>query len=69
MPTRKKTANLTTERWETVGHFNDISFEFPELNFDQAAKKSLGKNPFPNTAHGRAFRREAKATFDQERVK
>jgi hypothetical protein len=69
MPAKKQTAKLTTEQWEIVGQFNGISFEYPKLTFDQAAKKVLGSKPFLNTPTGRAFRREGKAVFDQERAK
>jgi hypothetical protein len=64
-----RTPSLTESQWEIVGQFNDISFEYPKLTFDQAAKKVLGSKPFPNTPKGRAFRREAKAVIDQERAK
>jgi hypothetical protein len=64
-----KRPELSTEQWEIGGQFNDISFEYPKLDFDQAAKKVLGAKPFPNTPAGRAFGREAKAVFDQERAK
>jgi hypothetical protein len=64
-----KRPKLSNEQWEIVGQFNDISFEYPKLDFDQAAKKVLGAKPFPNTPTGRAFRREAKAVFDLERAK
>jgi len=67
MPTKKPTSKLTAEQWEMVGQFNDISYEYPKLNFDQAAKKVFGSKPFPDTPTGRAFRREAKAVFEQER--
>jgi hypothetical protein len=69
MPKTKLTAKLTTEQLEIVGQFNDYSFEYPKLNFDQAAKKALGPKPFPNNPNGKAFRREAKAVFEQERQK
>jgi hypothetical protein len=50
-----------------VGQFNDFSFEYPKLTFDQEAKEMLGAPPFPSTAQGRKFRAECKAIFDLER--
>jgi hypothetical protein len=64
---KAKSVRLSTEQWELVGQFNDYSFEYPKPDFDAIAKKVLGPNPFPNTATGRAFRREAKSLFDLER--
>jgi len=63
-----RTPHLSVAQLEIVGQFNDISFEYPKLNFDQAARKVLGPKPFPSTPTGRAFRKEAKAVFDQERA-
>jgi hypothetical protein len=63
-----KKLELTTEQWEIIGQFNDVSFEYPKLTFDLAAKKVLRSKPFPNNPTGRAFREEAKAVFDQERL-
>ena len=36
------------------------------LTFDDISEKRLVSKPFANTATGSAFRREAKAVFDQE---
>ena len=69
MPASKRRARkltLSVAQLEIVGQFSDYAFDYPNLNFDQVAKKVLG-SPFPNTASGRAFKREAKAVFDQER--
>lgn len=61
-PSRKP--KLSVAQLEIVGQFSDYAFDYPNLNFDQVAKKVLGA-PFPNTVSGRAFKREAKAVFDQ----
>jgi hypothetical protein len=57
---------LSVAQLEIVAQFSDYAFDYPNPNFDQVAKKVLGA-PFPNTASGRTFKREAKAVFDQER--
>jgi hypothetical protein len=59
-------SRLSVAQLEIIGQFNDYAFDYPRLNFEEVAKKVLGA-PFPNTASGRAFKREAKAVFDQER--
>jgi hypothetical protein len=71
MPAKKKTpkrrVNLSNAQIEIVGQFNDFAFENPRLNFEQTARKELGRNPFPRTASGRKFKAECKAIFDAER--
>jgi hypothetical protein len=64
---RTRKPNLSVAQLEIVGQFSDYAFDFPDLTFDQVAKKVLGARPFPSTAIGRKFRQEAKAVFDQER--
>jgi hypothetical protein len=64
MPRR---AALSVAQLELAAQFADYSFDHPKLSFDQVAKKVLGPMPFPITPNGRAFRREARAVFDQER--
>jgi hypothetical protein len=68
MPTKRpsRKLRLPVAQLEIVGQFSDYAFDYPNLNFDQVAKKVLGA-PFPTTVSGRAFKREAKAVFDQER--
>jgi hypothetical protein len=63
-PSRK--SRLSVAQLEIVSQFADLSFDYPNLNFDAVAKKVIGA-PFPNTPAGREFKREAKAVFDQER--
>lgn len=63
---QSRKAKLSVAQLEIVGQFSDYAFDYPNLNFDQVAKKVLG-SPYPHTASGRAFKREAKAVFDQER--
>ena len=67
MPKQKQPVKLTVEQAEIAAQFADHAFDYPKLSFDEVAQKVLGSKPFPNTANGRAFRREAKAVFDQER--
>jgi hypothetical protein len=67
MPARKQAAKLTVAQAEIAAQFADHSFDYPKLSFDEVAQKVLGRKPFPNTPNGSAFRREAKAVFDQER--
>ena len=68
MPTKTtyRKPRLSVEQPEIIGQFSDYSFDYPHLNFEQVAKKVLGA-PFPNTASGRAFKRECKTIFDRER--
>jgi hypothetical protein len=58
---------LTAEQLELVGQFNDVAYEYPNLNFVKAAKK-VGA-VFPNTPAGKEFKRQAKEVFDGERQK
>jgi hypothetical protein len=58
---------LSVAQIELAAQFADHSFDYPNLTFDQVAKKVLGARPFPNTPVGRKFRRGAKAVFNQER--
>jgi hypothetical protein len=67
VPARKQRAKLTVAQAEIAAQFADHSFDYQRLSFDEVAQKVLGKNPFPDTANGRAFRWEAEAVFDQER--
>jgi hypothetical protein len=60
---------LSVAQREIAAQFADHSFDYPDLTFDQVAKKVLGARPFPATPTGRKFRAEAKAVFDQERKK
>jgi hypothetical protein len=50
-----------------AAQFADHSFDYPKLSFGEVTQQVLGPKPFLNTPNGRAFRREAKAAFDQER--
>ncbi|HXA78698.1 MAG TPA: hypothetical protein VNV41_16305 [Candidatus Acidoferrales bacterium] len=70
MPTKRSSRKprLSIAQLEIVSQFADFSFDYPNLNFEQVAKRVL-ETPFPNTPAGREFRREAKAVFDQERQK
>ena len=61
-------AKLSVAQLERIGQFNDYSFEYAALTFDEVAKKVLGSRPFRNTPTGRKFRSEAKAVFDRERA-
>ena len=67
VPARKQAATLTVAQAEIATRFADHSFDYPNLLFDEVAQKVPGPKPFSNTPNGRAFRREAKAIFDQER--
>ena len=69
MPTKRpaKKPRLSVAQLEVVGQFNDYSFDYPNLTFDQVAKKVSGARAFANMPTGRKFRRDAKAVFDRER--
>jgi len=69
MSRAKSSPKLTVDQSEMAAQFADHAFDYPRLTFDEVAKKVLGAMPFPATPQGRAFRREAKAVFDQERKK
>jgi hypothetical protein len=43
--TKHADVQLTVEQLEIVGQFNDLSFEYPDLSFDQVARKVLGVTP------------------------
>ena len=64
MPSKSK---LTFEQIELVAQSSDAAYDYPKLTFDQVAKKALGPKPLSNAPNSRAFRREAKAVWDQER--
>jgi hypothetical protein len=70
MPAKRSASKprLSVAQLEVVGQFNDYSFDYPNLTFEQVAKKVLGVRAFPYTPTGRKFRREAKAAFDRERA-
>jgi len=68
MPAKRRKPELSVEQVELVGQFADYASDFPNLSFDEAAKKVLGPRGFPNTPSGRKFRREAQAVFDRERA-
>jgi hypothetical protein len=67
MPAKSRKAQLTTCHWELIGQFNHAGFE-SELSFEEAAKRIVGPNPFPDTPTGRLFRSEALKVFNQERA-
>ena len=70
MPAKQhRKPHLSAAQIERIGQFNDYSFEYPGLTFDEVVKKVLGPRPFPNTPIGREFEREAREVFDRERDK
>jgi hypothetical protein len=58
---------LTEEQIHIVGMFNDLSFENPNLNFEEVVEKELGPDFFPPTPQGRLFEKECREVFDRER--
>jgi hypothetical protein len=59
---------LTEAQIEIVGSFNDYSFEYRTLGFEEVAEKVLGPVPFLNTPNGQQFKAECKKVFDLERA-
>ena len=57
MPTKRpaKKPRLSVAQLEVVGQFNDYSFDYPNLTFDQVAKKVLGARAFANMPTGGSF--------------
>jgi hypothetical protein len=62
-----RSVKLSVAQPKIAAQFADHAFDYSQLSFEQAAKKVLGPEPFPNNPSGRKFRAEAKAVFDQER--
>jgi hypothetical protein len=58
---------LTEEQIHIVGMFNDLSFENPNLTFEETVLKEFGLDLFPPTAQGRLFEKECREVFDRER--
>jgi hypothetical protein len=65
-PARK--SKLTFEQVSLAALFRDGAFDNPHMTFDEVAAKILPRG-FGKGAKGKAFRNEAKITFDLERAK
>jgi hypothetical protein len=55
------------EQIEIIGQFNDLSFEIPNLTFEEVVLKEFGPDLFPPTPHGRLFEKECRDVFGRER--
>jgi hypothetical protein len=58
---------LTETQIEIIGRFNDLSFENPNLTFEEVVLKEFGPDLFPPTSQGRLFEKECREVFDRER--
>jgi hypothetical protein len=58
---------LTEDQIEIIGQFNDLSFENPNLTFEEVVLKEFGPDLFPPTPQGKVFERECREVFDRER--
>jgi hypothetical protein len=58
---------LTEDQIEIIGRFNDLSFENPNLTFEQVVLKEFGPDLFPPTPQGRMFEKECRDVFNRER--
>jgi hypothetical protein len=58
---------LTEIQIEIVGQFNDLSFENPNLTFEEVVLKEFGSDFFPAAAQGRLFEKECREVFGRER--
>jgi hypothetical protein len=67
-PKPKRKSTLTFEQVELAALFTGGAFDNPRMTFDEVAAKILPKG-FGKGANGKAFRKEAKETFDAERAK
>jgi hypothetical protein len=68
MPTNGNgSVELTEEQIHIVGMFNDLSFENPNLTFEETVLKEFGPDLFPPTQQGKHFERECRKVFDSER--
>ena len=47
--------------------FNDLSFENPNLTFEEVVLKTFGPDLFPPTPQGKLFEEECREVFDRER--
>jgi hypothetical protein len=57
---------LTVTQAEIAAQFADYAFDYPNLTFDEVARKITPKG-FGTGPSAKAFKKEAKAVFDQER--
>jgi len=58
---------LTEDQIEIVGQFNDLSFENPNLSFEEVVAKEFGPDLFPPTPRGKMFEKECREVFERER--
>jgi hypothetical protein len=63
----KDSAKLTLEQVEMLANFSDAAFDYPDLSFEEVARKLLGPEPFKATPSGKQFEKECRAMFDRER--
>jgi len=66
-PTNGTGIELTDAQVEIIGMFNDLSFENPNLTFEEVVLKTFGPDLFPPTPQGKLFEEECREVFDRER--
>jgi len=58
---------LTEDQIAIIGRFNDLSFENPNLPFEEVVLKEFGPGLFPHTPQGKLFEKECREVFERER--
>jgi hypothetical protein len=67
MRKKKQSFELTFEHTEMLEKFGDASSDYPDLSFDEIARKLLGPKPFKATTKGKSLEKTCREVFDRER--